>query len=43
MENGQPNVTQAVPFFMAANIDASLAFYVDKLGFELKNTWTQKR
>lgn len=34
-----PNVTQAVPFFMARDMDASLKFYVDGLGFALKNRW----
>ena len=34
-----PNVKQAVPFFMVTNIDASLRFYVDGLGFTLKNAW----
>lgn len=36
---GKPNVTQAVPFFMVASIEKSLRFYVDALGFELKNKW----
>jgi len=34
-----PNVKQAVPFFMVTDIDASLRFYVDGLGFELTNAW----
>ena len=34
------NVKQAVPFFGVRNIDASLAFYVDGLGFTLTNKWT---
>ena len=33
------NVTQAVPFFWVRDLDASLRFYVDGLGFELKNKW----
>jgi len=36
----RPNVKQAVPFFGVRNIDASLAFYVDGLGFTLTNKWT---
>jgi uncharacterized glyoxalase superfamily protein PhnB len=33
------NVKQAVPFFMVVNITNSLNFYVQWLGFELKNKW----
>src|SRR5262245_9252560 len=33
------NVKQAVPFFRVTNIDASLRFYVDGLGFQMKNKW----
>ena len=33
------NVTQAVPFFNVTDIEASLHFYVDGLGFALTNTW----
>jgi ketosteroid isomerase-like protein/catechol 2,3-dioxygenase-like lactoylglutathione lyase family enzyme len=33
------NVTQAVPFFMVTNIDASARFYVDGLGFEMTHRW----
>ena len=32
-----PNVKQAVPFFMVTNIEASLRFYVDGLGFTVTN------
>lgn len=35
----EPNVKQAVPFFQVANMEASLNYYVNGLGFELKNTW----
>ena len=35
-----PNVKQAVPFFNIKDIDASLRFYVDGLGFVLTNKWT---
>jgi catechol 2,3-dioxygenase-like lactoylglutathione lyase family enzyme len=35
----EPNVQQAVPFFMVANIEASLRFYIDGLGFERANQW----
>ena len=33
------NLKQAVPFFGIMNIDASLAFYVDGLGFAIKYRW----
>ncbi|RDC56529.1 VOC family protein [Pedobacter chinensis] len=33
------NVKQAVPFFMVVNMDKSLNFYINGLGFELKNKW----
>ncbi|MEK6279152.1 MAG: VOC family protein [Acidobacteriota bacterium] len=33
------NVKQAVPFFMVTNMDSSLKFYTDGLGFELKMKW----
>lgn len=36
---GNPNVKQAVPFFMVVNMANSLDFYVQGLGFELKNKW----
>src|SRR5215469_16945149 len=38
----QPNLHQAVPFFRVANMDASLAFYVDGLGFLIKLQWTPR-
>jgi len=33
------NVKQAVPFFGVTNMEASLRFYVDGLGFKMKNYW----
>jgi lactoylglutathione lyase len=36
------NIRLAVPFFMVVNMDASLEFYVDKLGFTLTNQWTPR-
>lgn len=33
------NVKQAVPFFGVTNMEASLRFYVDGLGFEMKRWW----
>jgi lactoylglutathione lyase len=35
----QPNVQQAVPFFMISNMEASLRFYVDGLGFTRTKQW----
>jgi catechol 2,3-dioxygenase-like lactoylglutathione lyase family enzyme len=34
-----PNVKQAVPFFWVADMEASIKFYINGLGFELKNKW----
>ena len=42
MENNltsEPNIKQAVPFFMVADMDISLDFYTKRLGFDLKNKW----
>jgi lactoylglutathione lyase len=33
------NVRQAVPFFMVSNIEASLRFYVDGLGYRKTKEW----
>lgn len=33
------NVKQAVPFFGVINMQASLQFYVDGLGFKMKRWW----
>jgi len=33
------NVKQAVPFFGVTNMEASLRFYVDGLGFTMKHRW----
>jgi len=37
------NVKQAVPFFGVTNMEASLRFYVDGLGFTMKNYWIPDR
>ena len=37
--SSEPNFRQAVPFFGISNMDESLRFYVDGLGFELKLKW----
>ena len=36
----EANVQQAVPFFMVSNMEASLRFYVDGLGFAMTKKWT---
>ena len=33
------NVKQAVPFFGVSDMETSLRFYLDGLGFEMKNKW----
>jgi predicted enzyme related to lactoylglutathione lyase len=33
------NVKQSVPFFMVTNMDESLNFYIEKLGFTITNKW----
>ena len=35
----EANVQQAVPMFGVSNMETSLRFYVDGLGFEMKNKW----
>ncbi len=37
------NVKQAVPFFGVTNMESSLQFYVDGLGFKMKNSWIPDR
>lgn len=37
-----PNIQQAVPFFMVMDMESSLKFYVEKLGFVLVNQWTPR-
>jgi len=37
------NVKQAVPFFGVTNMEASLRFYVDGLGFKMTNQWIPER
>jgi len=37
------NVKQAVPFFGVTNMEASLRFYVDGLGFKVKHSWIPNR
>ena len=35
----EPNVKQAVPFFAVSDMQASLHFYVDGLGFKMTQQW----
>lgn len=35
----KPNVKQAVPFFGVESMETSLHFYMEQLGFEMKNKW----
>lgn len=35
----QANILEAVPFFMIADMDRSINFYVEQLGFEIINKW----
>src|ERR1043166_2851435 len=37
--SSEANVRQAVPFFAVADIDASLRYYIEGLGFTMKNRW----
>ena len=36
------NITQTVPFFSVYNMETSLKFYVDGLGFKMVNQWIPK-
>ena len=38
----QVNVKQAVPFFAVSNMENSLRFYVDGLGFEMTHKWVDQ-
>lgn len=35
----EPNVKQSVPFFGVSNLEESLRYYVDGLGFKMTNKW----
>ena len=37
--NAEPNVKHAVPFFAVSDMQASLHFYVDGLGFKMTQQW----
>ncbi len=36
------NIRLAVPFFMVRDMEASLIFYVEKLGFKMTKDWTPR-
>jgi lactoylglutathione lyase len=38
----KPNIKQAVPFFMVVNMEVSLRFYLDGLGFVMINKWVPR-
>jgi lactoylglutathione lyase len=38
-DNSEPNVKQAVPFLWVKNMEASLRFYVEGLGFKRTRQW----
>ena len=38
--NASNNIKYAIPFFMVSNMEISLPFYTEKLGFSLVNQWT---
>lgn len=35
----ETNVKQAVPFFSVSNMEESVRYYVDGLGFEMTHKW----
>ena len=37
--NSEPNVKQVVPLFAVSNMERSLSFYVNGLGFTMTNKW----
>ena len=39
-EMNQPNLKLAVPFLLVTDMERSIGFYVNGLGFILTNTWT---
>jgi lactoylglutathione lyase len=42
MGDDQTNIQYVIPLFMVSNMEASLKFYVDGLGFTILNTWTPR-
>ena len=42
MESTIQNIRLAVPFFMVADMEASLRFYTEGLGFKITNQWVPR-
>jgi lactoylglutathione lyase len=42
METNPQNIRLAVPFFMVSDMETSLRFYREGLGFKLTNEWTPR-
>jgi lactoylglutathione lyase len=43
MENHpKPNLKLAVPFFGVSDMEVSMRFYIDGLGFTMTNQWTPR-
>jgi len=43
MENhSKPNIKLTVPFFRVADMEVSMRFYMDGLGFTITNQWTPR-
>jgi len=42
MGNDQSNIQYSTPLFMVSKMEDSLKFYVEGLGFEIRNTWTPR-
>ncbi len=42
MGNDQPNIQYVAPLYMVSNMETSLKFYTDGLGFAIRNTWTPR-
>ena len=41
MNTSKVKITETVPLFDVADVDKSIAFYVDGLGFELQDKWVK--
>ena len=41
MNTSKVKITETVPLFDVADVDKSIAFYVDGLGFELQDKWVE--
>ena len=41
MNTSRVKITQTVPLFDVAEVEKSIAFYVDGLGFELQDKWVE--